>query len=151
MTFHVLGIGITSPQGQTWTIAPVLSGLESAEGGLETGLGWFGVKWNVKKNILTVEISTPRVTSGTVTLPGTGEITVNGRLESGGTIELRGGDHILMRRLSLSCLCLKDSICMPRDVTKVFTLHPLLSSNGLSDCFRHSGLFTLSVGSDPCR
>jgi len=102
LTFHVLGIGITSPQGQTWTIAPVLSGLESAEGGLETGLGWFGVKWNVKKNILTVEISTPRVTSGTVTLPGTGEITVNGRLESGGTIELRGGDHILMRRLSLS-------------------------------------------------
>ena len=94
-----MGIGITSPQGQTWTIAPILSGLESAEGGLETGLGWFGVKWNVKKNILTIEISTPRVTSGTVTLPGTGEITVNGRLGSGGAIELRGGDHVLTRRL----------------------------------------------------
>jgi len=76
-----------------------LSGLESAEGGLETGLGWFGVKWNVKKNILTVEISTPRVTSGIVTLPGTGGITVDGRLEFGEAIELRGGDHVLTRRL----------------------------------------------------
>jgi len=100
LTFHVLGIGITSPKGQTWTVAPVLSGLESAEGGLETGLGWFGVKWNIKKNIVTIEISTPRVTSGTVTLPGTGEITVDDRLESGGAIELRGGDHVLTRRLS---------------------------------------------------
>ena len=76
-----------------------MSGLESAEGGLETGLGWFGVKWNVKKNVLTIEISTPRATSGTVTLPGTGEITVDDRLESSGTIELRGGDHVLTRRL----------------------------------------------------
>ena len=76
-----------------------MSGLESAEGGLETGLGWFGVKWNVKKNILTVEISTPRVTSGIVTLPGTGGITVDGRLEFGEAIELRGGDHVLTRRL----------------------------------------------------
>ena len=94
-----MGIGITSPQGQTWTIAPVLSGLESAEGGLETELGWFGVKWNARKNILTVKISTPRVTSGTVILPGTGKITVDDRLESGGAIELRGGDHVLTRRL----------------------------------------------------
>ena len=94
-----MGIGITSPQGKTWTIAPVLSGLESAEGGLETGLGWFGVKWNIERNILTLEISTPRATSGTVTLPGTGGITVNDRLESGGTIELRGGNHVLTRRL----------------------------------------------------
>jgi len=76
-----------------------LSGLESAEGGLETGLGWFGVKWNVKKNILTVEMSTPRVTSGIVTLPGTGGVTVDGRLEFGEAIELRGGDHVLTRRL----------------------------------------------------
>ena len=94
-----MGIGITSPQGYSWTIAPVLSGLESAEGGLETGLGWFGVKWNVKKNILTVEISTPRVTSGIVKLPGTGGITVDDRLEFGEAIELRGGDYILTRRL----------------------------------------------------
>jgi len=60
---------------------------------------WTGVKWNVKKNILTVEISTPRVTSGIVTLPGTGGITVDGRLEFGEAIELRGGDHVLTRRL----------------------------------------------------
>ncbi|KAF5355117.1 hypothetical protein D9756_005314 [Leucocoprinus leucothites] len=100
LTFHVLGIGITSPEGQTWTVTPVLSGLESAEGGLETGLGWFGVKWNVRRNVLTVQISTPKGTSGTVTLPGTGRITVDGKPESGGSVKLGGGDHTLSRSLT---------------------------------------------------
>ncbi|KAF9019279.1 glycoside hydrolase family 78 protein [Hymenopellis radicata] len=47
LTFHVVGLTLTSPQGATWAIAPIPSGLDSAEGGFETGLGWFGVKWNV--------------------------------------------------------------------------------------------------------
>ncbi|KXN92438.1 hypothetical protein AN958_07997 [Leucoagaricus sp. SymC.cos] len=97
MTFHILGIGITSPQGQTWTITPVLSGLESAEGGLTTGLGWFGVKWNTTDNVLTVEISTPEGTSGSVMLPGEGDLTVDGKTMSGGRAELNGGNHVLTR------------------------------------------------------
>lgn len=99
MTFHILGIGITSPLGQTWSITPVLSGLQSAEGGLETGLGWFGVKWNVDHDVLTVQISTPKGTSGTVELPGTGQVTVDGEVRAGIKVELNGGDHVLTRSL----------------------------------------------------
>ncbi|KAF5385994.1 hypothetical protein D9615_002248 [Tricholomella constricta] len=36
LTFFVLGLKLTSPQGATWSIEPVLSGLEAAEGGFET-------------------------------------------------------------------------------------------------------------------
>jgi hypothetical protein len=80
---------------------PILSGLQSAEGGLETGLGWFGVKWNVSEdNVLTVETSTPEGTSGTVTLPGSGDLTVDGEPGSGSNVELSGGSHVLTRNLS---------------------------------------------------
>ncbi|KAF9444839.1 glycoside hydrolase family 78 protein [Macrolepiota fuliginosa MF-IS2] len=100
LTFHVLGIGITSPLGKTWTINPVLSGLQSAEGGFETRLGWFGVKWNVDKNVLTVMISTPEGTSGTVSLPGSGQVQVDGEVITGQHVELSGGSHVLMSDLA---------------------------------------------------
>jgi hypothetical protein len=68
---------------------------------LETGLGWFGVKWNVSEDsVLTVEISTPEGTSGTVILQGSGDITVDGELRSGSSTELSGGDHVLTRNLT---------------------------------------------------
>ncbi|KAJ3748405.1 hypothetical protein DFH05DRAFT_1389962 [Lentinula detonsa] len=47
LSFHLLGLTVTSPQGATWSVAPVLSGLTAAEGGFETGLGWFGVNWTL--------------------------------------------------------------------------------------------------------
>jgi len=99
MTFHILGIGILSPQGKTWSISPVLSGLQSAEGGLETGLGWFGVKWNVSGGMLTVMVSTPKETSGTVRMPGTGPVTVDGKVGGETDVELSGGEHVLQRHV----------------------------------------------------
>ncbi|EKM80982.1 hypothetical protein AGABI1DRAFT_37827 [Agaricus bisporus var. burnettii JB137-S8] len=99
MTFHILGIGITSPQGNTWSISPVLSGLQSAEGGLETGLGWFGVKWEVSDSMLRVAVSTPLGTSGTVRLPGEGPVTVDGIVQTGINVELSGGEHVLTRHV----------------------------------------------------
>lgn len=100
LTFHILGIGITSPLGQTWTITPVLSGLESAEGGLETELGWFGVKWEVNENLLMVQITTPGGTFGTVNLPGSGQMIADGEPVFGGSVDLLGGDHVLTRALT---------------------------------------------------
>src|ERR1700761_7882356 len=78
LTFYVLGIQVTSSQGLTWNIAPVLSGLPSAEGGIETGLGAFIVEWHVDGQILNLSLQTPAGTAGNVTLPGTGPLTVNG-------------------------------------------------------------------------
>ncbi|EKM80757.1 hypothetical protein AGABI1DRAFT_90662 [Agaricus bisporus var. burnettii JB137-S8] len=99
MTFHILGIGLVSPQGKTWSISPVLSGLQSAEGGLETGLGWFGVKWNVSDSMLTVAVSTPTGTSGTVRLPGKGPVTMDGAVQAETNVELSGGEHVLTRQV----------------------------------------------------
>ncbi|KAJ7055763.1 glycoside hydrolase family 78 protein [Mycena amicta] len=101
LTFYVLGIQITSAKGQTWSIAPVLSGLPSAEGGIETALGAYTVKWSVHGAELTLALQTPEGTAGSVTLPGTGPVTVDGVVQSdsdaSGTVELNGGSHTLSR------------------------------------------------------
>jgi hypothetical protein len=101
MTFYLLGIQLTSALGATWTIAPVLSGLPSAEGGLETRLGSFGVQWKVVGQTLTLTLQTPAGTSGVVTLPGTGPLTVDTHVlsTSSGSVELKGGNHTITRQM----------------------------------------------------
>ncbi|KAJ7226756.1 glycoside hydrolase family 78 protein [Mycena pura] len=101
LTFYVLGIQVTSPKGLTWNIAPVLSGLASAEGGIETGLGAFIVEWHVDGQMLNLALQTPAGTAGNVTLPGTGPLTVNGAVQhsESGTVELPGGNHKITRHL----------------------------------------------------
>ncbi|KAK7030185.1 Six-hairpin glycosidase [Favolaschia claudopus] len=47
LTIYVLGLSVAAPQGAEWRLAPSIAGLPAAEGGFETGLGWFGVKWSV--------------------------------------------------------------------------------------------------------
>ncbi|KAJ7754097.1 glycoside hydrolase family 78 protein [Mycena metata] len=101
LTFYLLGIKLTTAQGATWSIAPVLSGLSSAEGGLETGLGFFGVNWTVTDQTLTLVLEAPAGTSGVVTLPGSGPVTVNAQVQpaSSESVELEGGTHTLTRQL----------------------------------------------------
>jgi hypothetical protein len=103
MTFFVLGLTLTSAQGATWSVAPVLSGLDTAEGGFETGLGWFGVKWSNKRGIFTLSLEAPLGTRGSVTLPGTGSIQVDGKavsaVSAGSLVELIGGQHTLIQIL----------------------------------------------------
>ncbi|KAJ7457363.1 glycoside hydrolase family 78 protein [Mycena latifolia] len=101
LTFYLLGMQLTSVQGATWSIAPVLSGLPSAQGGMETGLGFFGVKWQVSGTKLTLTLETPAGTEGVVTLPGTGPMTVDGRVQptASGSVELKGGSHTITRRI----------------------------------------------------
>lgn len=98
LTFYVLGLTITSPQGRTWSFDPHLSGLTAAEGGFETPLGWFGAKWELlgSKGGLKVQLDTPPGTSGSLKLPVFGKVTIDGRsaqLDIDGTLRLRGGRH----------------------------------------------------------
>lgn len=98
LTFFVLGLRLAAPQGQAWTVAPVLSGLGAAQGGFSTGLGWFGVSWTEERGVVTVTVETPQGTSGVVTMPGTGAVTVDGKRVAGdGEVQLAGGTHTLTR------------------------------------------------------
>ncbi|KAG6872862.1 hypothetical protein C0995_005850 [Termitomyces sp. Mi166 len=48
LTFHVLGLRVTSPQGKTWSLSLHLGeSLSGAEGRFETPLGSFGVRWTL--------------------------------------------------------------------------------------------------------
>ncbi|TFK44722.1 Six-hairpin glycosidase [Crucibulum laeve] len=104
LTFFVLGLTLTSPKGSDWQVAPVLSGLNAAEGGFETELGWFGVKWHLTRSLLTVTLNTPKGTTGRVIIPGTGPVTAKGEKDtftSEDTVLLvNGGNWVLTRRQS---------------------------------------------------
>ncbi|KAF9077676.1 Six-hairpin glycosidase [Rhodocollybia butyracea] len=101
LVFYLVGLTVTSPQGATWSVAPVLSGLTAAQGGFETNLGWFGANWTLTDNtIFTLAIETPSGTKGTVTLPGAGHISVDGSATDtkGGDLilNLTGGSHVIV-------------------------------------------------------
>ena len=98
MTYYVLGLTVTTPQGRTWQVAPHLSGLSAAEGGFTTPLGWFGVKWTARKNVFTLNIEVPKGTTGVVKVPVAGKMTVNGKAQRGGSrqLELNGGKHVVV-------------------------------------------------------
>lgn len=101
LTFFVLGLTLTSPQGATWSVSPVLSGLKAAEGGFETGLGWFGVKWSLTDRVFTLNIDAPKGTRGTVRLPGSGGVQADGKpvVLSEGALVLSGGTHTLVQQV----------------------------------------------------
>lgn len=103
LSFYVLGLQVTSPQGRTWSLAPHTSGLTCAEGGYETPLGWFGVDWASKDGWFSLTIDTPAGTSGSVRLPYSGGTTVNGveaHVDSSGTLQLSGGSHTISVRVA---------------------------------------------------
>ncbi|KDQ25617.1 glycoside hydrolase family 78 protein [Pleurotus ostreatus PC15] len=100
LTFFILGLTITSPKGATWSVAPVLGDLKAAEGGFETALGWFGVKWTLRNRVFVLQISTPRGTNGRVRLPGLGKVEFNGVMHDGlQEMRLDGGDHTFTQNL----------------------------------------------------
>ncbi|KAK0200591.1 Six-hairpin glycosidase [Desarmillaria ectypa] len=97
LTFYVLGLTITSRQGATWSVNPhVNGGLPGAEGGFETALGWFGVRWALQNNQFFMEINTPEGTNGRVKLPRKGSVVVDEvavDVDAYGEITLNGGKH----------------------------------------------------------
>ena len=103
LTFYVLGLQITEPRGSSWTLAPHFSGLTEAEGGFTTSLGWFGAHWEIEggQNV-TVSVSAPLGTRGTIEIPGNVEsLHVDGEetVVQGGKLVVDGGNHTLFARL----------------------------------------------------
>ncbi|TFY77150.1 hypothetical protein EWM64_g6863 [Hericium alpestre] len=94
LTFYVLGLTVTSPQGRTWSIAPHISGLSAAEGGFETALGWFGVQWNTSHGSFTLALDVPKETKGVVRLPMGDNVSLDGKpakAEDDGSLAVQGG------------------------------------------------------------
>ncbi|KAI0724800.1 Six-hairpin glycosidase [Fomitopsis betulina] len=103
LSFYVLGLQVTSPQGKTWSVAPHTAGLPYAEGGYETPLGWFGVDWVSKDGWFNITVDTPAGTSGSVRIPYSGTTTIDGAVAPGvssGTLQLSGGVHTIVVRLA---------------------------------------------------
>ncbi|KAF8586716.1 glycoside hydrolase family 78 protein [Ramaria rubella] len=105
LTYYVLGLTVTTPQGKTWSVAPHPSGLQSAEGGFETALGWFGVKWSVEEGEMRVDVDVPGETGGVVVMPAAfgARVSVDGRdveVEEGAgvSVSVSGGQHVVVGR-----------------------------------------------------
>lgn len=69
LTNYIVGLSVTSPLGQTWSLAPQFADLEHAEAGFTTSLGKFQAGWAKKKHAYTLTFSVPEGTDGTLTLP----------------------------------------------------------------------------------
>ncbi|PPR00991.1 hypothetical protein CVT24_000284 [Panaeolus cyanescens] len=104
LTFYVLGITLTSAKGSTWSVAPHIGGgLPGAEGGFETPLGWFGVKWTLQSNPTKfgITIDTPAASKGVFTFPKELDVskgyTLDGVKQSSAVkkLDLTGGRHVV--------------------------------------------------------
>lgn len=97
LTFYVAGLTVTSPQGKNWAVAPHIGGpMNNAQGGFSTGLGWFGVSWQlVGEQGISLDVTTPEGTQGVFTVPQgiSGTVKVNGKVAhvEGGIVALSGG------------------------------------------------------------
>ncbi|HEX4221199.1 MAG TPA: alpha-L-rhamnosidase C-terminal domain-containing protein [Pseudonocardiaceae bacterium] len=78
---YVLGIAPTSPGYATWQVAPQPGNLTWAQGQAPTPHGPLTVKWGRRQHIFSLQVTAPRGTTGTITVPVTASsvITVNGR------------------------------------------------------------------------
>ncbi|KAG7443773.1 uncharacterized protein BT62DRAFT_1008852 [Guyanagaster necrorhizus] len=94
LTLYVMGLSL---RGATWSVSPLINGgLPGAEGGFETLLGWFGMKWALKDNQFFMEISTPKGTNDQVKLLRNGSVVVDEEavdVGADGEIALTGGKH----------------------------------------------------------
>ncbi|KAF9490904.1 Six-hairpin glycosidase [Pleurotus eryngii] len=101
LTFYVLGLTVTSPQGATWEVAPHLSGLNAAEGQFETPLGAYLASWrtvNEGGKVFEIDLETPLGTSGVFRSPIVGgALLVDGKETpfNGDHIQLSGGKHTI--------------------------------------------------------
>ncbi|KAH9930196.1 Six-hairpin glycosidase [Fomitopsis serialis] len=105
LSFYVLGLQVTAPQGRTWAIAPHTAGLPYAEGGYETPLGWFGIKWALdsEEGWWNATVSTPEGTRGSLKPPVNGTVSVDGEaaeVDGFGVLQLSGGSHVVIVQIA---------------------------------------------------
>lgn len=93
LTFYVLGLSATAPQGRQWAVKPHPSGLAAAEGGFTTALGWYGAKWTAEEMGMVLDVDTPVGTAGEVVLPLEGQVTIDGENATaiGGVVQVMRG------------------------------------------------------------
>ena len=99
LTYYVLGLTVTSPQGATWALAPHPTGLPAAEGGFSTPFGWFGANWREAGGAFTMGVDVPAGTNGVVRVPSgvRGMVRVDGRAVGGvGEVWVQGGKHTIV-------------------------------------------------------
>jgi hypothetical protein len=82
LIFHLLGLTITQPVGREWRLQPTVEadmGVDKAEGGFETTLGWFGANWTLRESgVFKLAVDTPIGTKGVVLLPNQTRVDVDG-------------------------------------------------------------------------
>ncbi|KKY15769.1 putative glycoside hydrolase family 78 protein [Phaeomoniella chlamydospora] len=99
LTFYAAGLKLTSAAGKIWSVAPRLVGLTNVESGFQTSLGYYSVTATLldsKTGDISIQISTPEGTSGSVSVPTLGlAATLTVKSTSGGcggtTIRVPGG------------------------------------------------------------
>ncbi|EJD02571.1 glycoside hydrolase family 78 protein [Fomitiporia mediterranea MF3/22] len=96
LTFFVLGLQVTEPQGSSWTLVPHFSGLSAAQGGFATALGWFGASWEINGQKITISVSTPSGTKGIINIP------VDGKTAdvSASSVIVDGGNHTVIASMN---------------------------------------------------
>ena len=72
---YVVGIQLVAPAGATWAIVPQVGDLTHVDGGFSTSLGRFSSKWSTNGTSFSLEITTPKGTTGTVGLSFPGNYT----------------------------------------------------------------------------
>jgi hypothetical protein len=90
LTNFLLGLSVTKPLGREWLLKPIVEegmGVNQAQGGFETSLGWFGANWTWSDGTFELGVTAPEGTSGLVVLP-------NGEQQ-----EVEGGDHVFSASL----------------------------------------------------
>lgn len=89
----MLGLQVATPMGETWTLAPHLSGLSVAEGSFEPPLG------TASGSSVTINVSTPSGTNGQVMMPKGNKVSIDGRsvkFTESKIIPLTAGTHIVV-------------------------------------------------------
>lgn len=79
LSAYVLGVRPDTAGYRTWTVQPQPGSLGWAEGRIPTPHGPITVRWSRSHGRFTLTVTVPRGTSGTVTVPVTGAVTVDGK------------------------------------------------------------------------
>ncbi len=97
LTSYVLGIQPVKAGYQTWTVAPHPGDVAWAEGQVGTPYGSLKARWTNTRGHVTLRLTVPAGTTGTVVLPaGHGAPRVNGTLVPGArTLRLSGGIYTI--------------------------------------------------------
>ena len=85
MSNYVLGVTPTGPGFSTWMVKPIPAGLKWAKGCTGTPHGDLKVSWSARDSSFELEITVPKETTGTVSVPTekSQKVYMNGKLQHG--------------------------------------------------------------------